>query len=170
MSRAKRTLKERFESHINKESPHTYTDPDGNTTPCWTWNTKKGNINKYIRMEDEAGHTVYGHRLSHEYYIGPIAPGLCVCHHCDHPGCVNPEHLFEGTQEDNNKDRSKKGRTARMYGEKNPQSKLTVEQVKEIKDKLAISKGKKVRLIGREYHVSHPVIMSIRDGKTWSTV
>jgi len=64
---------------------------------------------------------VRGHRVSLARKLGrPIAEGMQALHTCDNPSCVNPEHLWEGTNQDNVDDRVKKGRSARLFGDKNP--------------------------------------------------
>jgi hypothetical protein len=84
---------------------------------CWLW---RGN-------RDDGGYGVTpgknpperrAHRMAFYLFYGPIPPGMCVCHSCDTPPCCNPEHLFIGTNADNIKDASRKGRMSR-FGEKN---------------------------------------------------
>jgi len=82
---------------------------------CWIWvgtKTVKGYGQAKINYK-----CVKAHRLSWQIHRGPIPVGLCVCHHCDNPICVNPNHLFLGTNQDNSWDRCLKGRSAK--GDKN---------------------------------------------------
>lgn len=77
---------------------------------CWEWKScrsSSGYGEFYIN-----GKNVSSHRFSYILSNGKIPSGLCVLHHCDNPGCVNPEHLFLGTQLDNMADMIKKGRKA----------------------------------------------------------
>jgi len=74
-----------------------------------------------------AGVQVYAHRLSYAAYRGPIPVGLFVCHKCDVRTCVNPDHLFLGSAEDNAQDRERKGRSNKNFGEKSHTAKLNDE-------------------------------------------
>lgn len=84
------------------------------STGCWLW-TAALMPNGYGRLAIRADGKIksyLAHRLSYELFFGPIPVGLYVCHHCDRRGCVNPEHLFLGTQKDNIRDALAKGRLA----------------------------------------------------------
>jgi hypothetical protein len=75
---------------------------------CWEWRGRRmpkgyGKLNRGTK-------TVYAHRLAFELRNGPIPDGLYVLHKCDNPPCINPDHLFLGTQADNVRDRDTKGR------------------------------------------------------------
>lgn len=91
-----RPLKERFEEKINK------------TDTCWIWIGAKRKTG-YGQICNN-GKINSAHRISYELYKGEIPKGLCVCHTCDNPSCVNPEHLWLGTQNDNMLDAKNKKR------------------------------------------------------------
>lgn len=79
------------------------------TTGCQVW---MGAVCRqgYGRVRRKGRSPMLVHRLRYELAYGPFDAALKVCHRCDNPGCVNPTHLFLGTQEDNLRDMFKKGR------------------------------------------------------------
>jgi len=131
---------------------------------CWTWKGYKrpnGYGEAYFGRNPNR-ERVLAHRLAYEVMHGD--PGsLCVCHKCDTPSCVNPDHLFLGTKAENSADRNAKGRQAR--GERNGPAKLTETQVRAIR---ADARG--CRKLAREFGVDAGTIMSIRRRKTWAHV
>lgn len=93
---------DRFMAHVCK------------TETCWLWIGSKKK-NGYGRFSP-GGHgvNILAHRASWEFHFGPIPSGLFVCHHCDTPACVRPDHLFLGTHEENMADMWAKGRAAQQ--------------------------------------------------------
>lgn len=82
------------------------------TGDCWTW-TGRLNEHGYGQTPFTSAGTRKAHRVSWMIHNGAIADGLCVCHRCDTPSCVNPAHLFLGTHLDNMRDMASKGRGAK---------------------------------------------------------
>lgn len=77
---------------------------------CWEWQgARKQGVRPYGFFSIN-GRQFTAHRVCWNLYRGAIPAGLHVCHHCDNPPCVNPEHLFLGTAKDNAQDKVKKGR------------------------------------------------------------
>jgi hypothetical protein len=78
-------------------------------TDCWEWQNATNNIG-YGMFRWSTGKMRTAHRASYELHKGPIPTGLSVCHSCDNPKCVNPDHLWVGTRKDNYDDMVSKGR------------------------------------------------------------
>jgi hypothetical protein len=112
------------------------------------------------------GKTQVLHRLWYREYVGPIAEGLCVCHSCDNPSCVEPSHLFLGTSLENNDDKVSKRRHA--FGEKGGRAKLTEDQVRAIR--LEYEKGERQVDLAKRYGVHQTQISLIVTRKEWAHV
>lgn len=139
---------------------------------CWVWTgAKRSNPKEPYGVFKIRGHQrVKSHRLSFALQNG-VSPGdLFVCHHCDNPQCVNPDHLFLGTAKDNNADMISKGRraTGDHGGEQNPAAKLSASQVEEIKR--CIMQFESNKSLAQRFGVSAGMIGHIRRGRAWGSV
>ena len=104
----------------------------------------------------------YAHRLVWEAIHGPLKKGECVLHKCDNPRCVNPTHLFSGTQADNMRDMAQKGRGGAPKGAKHASAKLSEAQALEV-----LSSDKPSAFFTDKFGVSRQSIYAIRAGITW---
>lgn len=144
---------DRFWSFVNKLSKD----------DCWEWLGSKTNKG-YGRLRI-GKKKISSHRYSYLINIGSIDPGLYVCHKCDNPSCVNPNHLFLGTNKDNMNDRNMKNRQAK--GENN-HSKLFPKDVIEIR--ALLHSGVKTKDIAEMFKVNYSVIESIKLHRSWNHV
>jgi hypothetical protein len=141
---------------LNKISP----EPNSG---CWLWTAAVDQFGYGLFGVGGSGKNTRAHRWAYEYYKGKIPPKMKACHTCDVPSCVNPDHLFIGTDADNIRDRNKKNRTAK--GVKIGNSVIKPEQVSLIRSS-ALSE----RSLAKELKVSRGTINAIRSGRTWSHI
>lgn len=104
----------------------------------------------------------HAHRVAWRLTNGEIPPGMFVCHRCDNPRCVRPDHLFLGAPSDNSGDMVEKARQA--TGTRNGNAKLNPQRVQEIRE----ANGT-VSALARRFEVSRKTIRNIRKGETWKT-
>lgn len=135
---------------------------------CWLWIGAK-NSDGYGQISFE-GKTEKAHRISWVLHFGTIPDGLQVLHNCDNPPCVRPDHLFLGTQGDNVRDCSEKGRikTGDRRGEKNARSKFTASQVEFIRTVAA--EGFTRSCIAKYFGVCRQSIDDIVNRENWAHV
>lgn len=139
---------------------------------CWLWTGAKHRKGYgRISVGGKSDGQISTHRLSWILRFGPIKGRLLVCHRCDNPPCVNPDHLFLGTVSDNAKDAQGKGRLdaqlakARAACPPNPGAKLTEEQVGEMR--ALRGQGWTLRSIGEMFGVSDGHVSNVVRGKHW---
>lgn len=131
---------------------------------CWEWqggkDTKSYGVFTIKKKQYKAHRVMYS--LSNNIPLRELRH-LCVCHTCDNPSCVNPDHLWLGTQQDNMDDMVKKGRAA--TGVNNASSKLTKEIVREAR--FLRSRGMAYSEMARIYNISPGAIRKAVLGITW---
>jgi hypothetical protein len=134
---------------------------------CWNWIGSKYPTG-YGRFSYKK-HKGYAHRMSYIVFKGKIKKNFCVCHACDNKACINPDHLWLGTQKDNIIDCINKGRRA-IYktGENHKNHKLINKQIIEIKYKL--KNNMPIYKIAKHYFVHINTIYAIKNNKTWKHI
>lgn len=145
--------KERFLSKIIKNND------------CWIW---QGHLHHGYGRFSIKCKSYIASRAAYILFKGKIPDKLYVCHSCDNPACVNPEHLWLGTDKDNAQDSVIKGRNYYKKGENHPKAILKNEQVIIIKNKL---KNKEtITKISKEMNIAFETVKSIKKGKIWKHI
>lgn len=148
------------------------------TKDCWEWTASTGRTkstkgrkdrNTYGRFRLD-GKLLKAHRISYEFFKGSIPDGKCVCHTCDNPRCVNPAHLWAGTNTENMRDKIEKGRHGGPgnVGEDNPAQKYTEEMVIDMREHFA--KGFSMKAISRKFNVPYSTTVCIIRRQRWTHI
>jgi len=145
---------------------------------CWEWTAAKDDDGYGVSAFTVDGKKLSkAHRISWAIENGKRPDGLCICHSCDNPSCVNPSHLFPGTVRDNNNDKIAKGRhrgwrsplrgrtNPHTAGERNANAKLTIAMVDEIR-----ASSEKQHVIASRLGVSRPLISMVRNRRGWGHI
>lgn len=157
----KGSVKDRFWAKVEK------------TATCWIWLASKDSKG-YGWFGIDKGNVLRAHRFSWELHNGEIPKyqkgkrdTLFVCHKCDNPSCVRPEHLFLGTNADNMRDMVLKHRSPSNKHELNPNARLTLKQVKSIRNRYKNGKRGIVKKLTNEYKVNRNTIRRIVHNYLW---
>lgn len=135
---------------------------------CWLWSAGEKIKGGGYGAFGYKGKVARAHRVSYELFCAEIPIGLFVLHKCDNPCCVNPDHLFLGTHQDNMDDRERKNRNKLPFqdGEKNHQAKLTEDDVRKIRSMSEMRHED----IAKIFNVQRRQISRIIERKRWAHV
>lgn len=131
---------------------------------CWLW-LAQINGRGYGKLTLPNHRSGTAHRVSYEAFKGPIAKGLLVCHKCDVPLCINPDHLFLGTHQQNMRDRDNKDRANKPKGSKHPMAKLSDGDILAIRNDTRMGKD-----IAADYGISKSMVSLIKNRRNWTHI
>lgn len=145
--------------------------PKSIATRFWEKVDKSGDCWIWTGYTNPAGYGTFGmdrsvklaHRVAYEMLVVPIPVGMCLCHRCDNPPCVNPAHMFVGTQRDNTNDAMEKRRLQR--GSRNGRAKLTEGLVFDIR--AMRFRGFPIKHIAEMFEITESTVSSVVNRKTW---
>lgn len=133
---------------------------------CWIWLGPPDRYG-YGRIQVD-GKTERAHRMSYRVHVGEIPPGMNICHTCDTPACINPHHLFPGTQADNIADKIAKGRGRSLKGDECRNAILSERDVQDVFAEKA--RGDRVESIAAARGVSTSTVYKILQGHSWKHI
>jgi len=157
--RPRKTFRERFEMYVQK------------TDGCWLWIGGKNSDGYGTLYASDTKRVESAHRVSWRLNVGPIPKGINVLHRCDCRNCTRPNHLFLGTQLENNRDRERKGRGNHARGERHGMTPLTEADVREIR-RLHIpwKRGHGYTALSHQFGITREAVRSIVLRLTWKHV
>ena len=153
---------DRFWAKVDKAGPVAMPE----LGPCWLW-TGAPMANGYGRLRVGGRRIAMTHRFSWELHNGRAAGELQICHRCDVPLCVNPDHLFPGTANDNVQDCISKNRRRICRGETQWSAKLTEDVVRTIRQEFGATRSAD---LGKRYGVSAKYVWAVARGHKWKHV
>ena len=128
---------------------------------CWLWQGAKNQYG-YGLATYEGKKNQTAHRLSYRIHKGEIQPGLLALHTCDTPACVNPEHLFLGSNKDNMDDCRAKGRVGRTGAKFTPEDVIAIRAAK--------AEGKTLKEVAAQFDTTYLTVWVICQRRTWKNV
>lgn len=146
------TMVDRFWSKVDKSGD------------CWLW-TASRSVKGYGRFSNE-GRRHQANRVAYEMAHGPIPDGMLVCHHCDNPPCVRPDHLFLGSHAENMLDMSTKGRRSGARATRTRLTEANVRWIRECHAVLGSGATELADVLGVPYYTVYDVIRR----RTWKTI
>ena len=151
------TEEQRFLKRVNVGAPN----------ECWEWTASRQQQKWHGQWRNKAGQIELVHRASWRMFKCDIPAGMFVLHKCDNPACVNPSHLWLGTQSDNLHDMWTKGRARPQtsIGEKHGMSKVTESIVREIRESSLSGVD-----LARKFGITPTTVCDIRKRRTWDHI